>query len=493
MRSRSKAVWARLCRMSRLSRMKISTKITVLYAAILLVVLLLTSSIMGLGIYFSFYHQAEVGIDIAREQVQRGLASSQSLQDLLSHSDIVPPGVVLRVTDLTGHVVYETDTRFPSIDMVEQYRVKDPPFWAAKDMEVVEFDRFMMYYATMDVVSRGQIYQLHFFRTITAEKNFLIDLQRLLFAITIGGFLLALVAGYFLSNRILKPIRTLTQTAKKIEVERMDKRIEVPPAKDELSELALTFNHMLDRLERGFRQQQRFVSDASHELRTPVTVILGYSDLLARWGRSDTDILDEGITAIRSEAEDMQDLIEKLLFLARADQKRQVLKREVIHLDELVDDAVRKMKLVAKKHHLMLAVNDPGLICADPATMRQLMRIFLENAVKYTPEGGHITVSSRCLALQGCMQLTFADDGIGIAKEDQDKIFERFYRADSSRTKKAGSVGGTGLGLSIAHWIAEQHDIKIAVKSQLGKGTSFILTIPLAHGDTHGSAPDQNA
>ena len=344
----------------------------------------------------------------------------------------------------------------------------------------------MMYYTSMDVADHGQIYQIHFFRTITAEKNFLVDLQRLLFLITIAGFLVALVAGYFLSSRILQPIRNLTQTARKIEVERMDKRIEVPPAKDEMAELALTFNHMLDRLERGFQQQQRFVSDASHELRTPVTVILGYSDLLARWGSSDAKILEEGISSIRSEAEDMQDLIEKLLFLARADQKRQVLHKENVHLDELVDDAVRKMKLVAKQHTLRLEANEPGIIYADPATMRQMMRIFLENAVKYTPEGGHITVASRRLPEKEAMQLTFSDDGIGIAEEDKGKIFERFYRADSSRTKKAGSVGGTGLGLSIASWIAEQHDIDIAVESEFDKGTKFILTIPLSHdGESH--------
>lgn len=483
MRSRSKGFWQRLYCRSPLWRMKISTKITCLYAAILLVVLLLTSAIMGLGIYFSFYHEAETEIHIAMQNVQKGLSSSRSLQAFLKRGDLVPPGVVMRVTDLTGSVIYENDSHYPSLDVVEDHRVKDPPFWAAKDMEVVEFKRFMMYYTSMDVADHGQIYQIHFFRTITAEKNFLMELQRLLFLITIAGTLVALLAGYFLSNRILQPIRNLTQTARKIEVERMDKRIEVPPAQDELSELALTFNHMLDRLERGFNQQQRFVSDASHELRTPVTVILGYSDLLARWGRSDAKILEEGITSIRSEAEDMQDLIEKLLFLARADQKRQILHKDFVHLDELVDDAVRKMKLVAKEHTVQIAVNEPGIIYADPATMRQMMRIFLENAVKYTPAGGHIAVSSHRLPEKGCMELTFADDGIGIAQEDKDKIFERFYRADSARTKKAGSIGGTGLGLSIASWIAEQHEIEIAVESELDKGTKFILTIPLAEDD----------
>ncbi|WP_432646362.1 sensor histidine kinase [Mitsuokella sp.] len=480
MLSKSKAALRRLYLKSPLWCMKISTKITCLYAAILLLVLVLTSVIMGLGTYYTFYHEAETEIKIAMERMQEGIEESSSLQAYLNEKDLVPPGIVLRVTDITGRIVYETDSHYPSLDVLDANRVKNPPFWANKDMDVVKLDRFVFYHAKMDVVDHGQFYQLHFFRTITAENVFLEDLQILLFIITIAGFIIALAAGYFLSRRILQPIRDLTQTARKIEVERMDRRIEVPPAKDELSELALTFNHMLDRLERGFKQQQRFVSDASHELRTPVTVILGYSDLLSRWGRKDTKVLDEGIAAIRSEAEDMQDLIEKLLFLARADQKRQILHKDYVNLAEIVDDAVRKMKLVTKNHTVTLTANEAGTIYADPATMRQMMRIFLENAVKYTPEGGHITISSRRMPGEKAMKLVFADDGIGIAEDDQKKIFERFYRADSSRTKAAGSVGGTGLGLSIASWIAEQHDIKIEVESQLGEGTKFILTIPLA-------------
>ena len=168
MLSRNKGFWHRLYRRSPFWRMKISTKITGLYAAILLVVLLVTSAIMGLGIYFSFYHEAETEIHLAMQNVQKGLASSRSLQEFLVQGDIVPPGVVIRVTDLTGRVIYENDSHYPSLDTVEAHRVKDPPFWAAKDMEVVEFNRFMMYYTSMDVADHGQIYQIHFFRTITA-------------------------------------------------------------------------------------------------------------------------------------------------------------------------------------------------------------------------------------------------------------------------------------------------------------------------------------
>jgi len=343
----------------------------------------------------------------------------------------------------------------------------------------VEFRNATLYHARMDVEYRGQIYRMHFFKTITAERHFLETLQKILFLMTILGFFLALIAGFFVSRRILQPIREMTSTARKIEVEKMDRRIVVPPAHDELTELAETFNHMLDRLEDGFKQQQRFVSDASHELRTPVTVILGYSDLLSRWGRSDPAILDEGISSIRSEAENMQQLIEKLLFLARADQKRQVLHKESIELSELIADVMKKMELVTKDHHVELLANDDGMIYGDVVTMRQMLRIFLDNSTKYTPKGGHITVSSRRVADGKFMQVDLSDDGLGIAPENQQKVFERFYRVDSSRTKAEGGVSGTGLGLSIASWIAEQHDIKISMTSALGKGTTIHLQIPV--------------
>lgn len=487
MRSRIKA-WLRHpeTMFGRLRYAQISTKITCFYASVLLVVLILTSVLTGLGVYFSFYHQAEVEIEISMNHVLQRMQQGWPIDSNFCRDDSVMPGVVLRITDLTGQVVYENEGNYPSIQRIEDGTLKNPPFWANKDMKVAEVRNMTIYHAKMDVNYQGQIYQMHFYKTITAEKHFLNTLQNILFLMTMLGFVLALLAGYFVSKRILLPIREMTATARKIEVEQMDRRIVVPPARDELAELAETFNLMLERLETGFKQQQRFVSDASHELRTPVTVILGYSDLLLRWGRQDEEILDEGISAIRSEAKDMQQLIEKLLFLARADQKRQVLHKERIELSKLVADVMRKMKLVTKTHSIELLHDEEGVIFADQVTMRQMMRIFLENSTKYTPEGGRITASLVRLADGKSMQLELADTGIGIAKEDQQKVFERFYRVDASRTKAEGGVSGTGLGLSIARWICEQHSIHITMESELGKGTKIILRIPLAEEEENG-------
>ena len=456
---------------------RISTKITLLYAAILFFVLILSTAILGIGAYIYFYRQAEVDLDRSIQHVMSNIESGNATEAKFWFEGPVIPGVIVRITDSSGRIVLDTDNHFPSIERIEQGRVTTP-IWANPDMEVSEFQGGAVYHARRYIEYGGIPYQVHFFRTIMTEKDFFSSLQRLIFYTVAIGFVLALLAGHFISRRILKPIREFTWTARSIEVERLGRRLDVPRARDELSELARTFNRMLDRLQEGFSQQQRFVSDASHELRTPLTVILGYSDMLSRWGREDKNILDEGITAIRSEAENMQQLIEKLLFLARADQKRQAVNKEAVDLAELLADTIEKMHTVTTSHEVTLGRNDPATVSADPVLLRQLLRIFLENSVKYTPPGGHIHAYSIRSNDGTSVTVTLSDDGIGIAPEHQSRIFDRFYRVDSSRTKE---TGGSGLGLSIARWIAERHDIKLVLKSAVDEGTTITLNIPLIH------------
>jgi len=453
---------------------RISTKITVLYAAILFLVLILSTAILGIGAYIYFYRQAEVDLDRSIRHVMNNIENGYAAEAKFWFEGPVIPGVIVRITDDAGHVVLDTDAHFPSLETIERARIKTP-IWANPDMEVSDFQDSAVYHARRTIEYGGITYQIHFLRTITTEKEFFTSLQRLLFYTVAVCFVLALLAGHFISRRILTPIREITWTARSIEVEQMGRRLDVPRARDELSELARTFNRMLDRLQEGFRQEQRFVSDASHELRTPLTVILGYSDLLSRWGREDKNILDEGITAIRSEAENMQQLIEKLLFLARADQKRQAVNKEEVDFAELLADTMEKMQMVTTSHEVTLGRNDPAVVDGDPVLLRQLLRIFLENSLKYTPAGGHIHAYSILSPDHSAIIVTLADDGIGIAPEHQDRIFDRFYRVDSSRTKE---TGGSGLGLSIARWIADQHEIKVMLKSAIDEGTTITLTIP---------------
>lgn len=150
-------------------------------------------------------------------------------------------------------------------------------------------------------------------------------------------------------------------------------------------------------------------------------------------------------------------------------------------MSTMLEDLMKKAQLVAKQHEVRLLENAKGQVFADPVMLRQMLRIFIDNSLKYTPAGGNITAKS--LREGNRLHLVLADDGIGIAKEDQSKVFERFYRVDSSRTKADERPGGTGLGLSIAKWIAQQHGISIDMESELGKGTKIYLLIPLAEND----------
>ena len=465
----------------------ISTKITLIYATAFFIILAMMSFITGIGVYISLYRSAGKAMHFSIRHVTEKIAADTVFPPQFSADDPVLPGVVLRITDLTGQIVYENDSHYPSISRVESSIINNPPFWADSNMFVAEMERASIYYAKIPVIKDGAAYELHFFRTITAEKQFFSMLQRILLATNLLGFLIALLAGYFLSSRILKPIRDMTAAAQRIEVERMDERIPTRPVRDELNELAKTFNHMLNRLQTGVLRQQRFVSDASHELRTPVTVILGYADMLSRWGKEDEEILAEGIDAIKNEAAGMQKLIEKLLFLARADQKRQTLKKEIFELAQVVSDVMKQTKLIAETTHTIEVIHlDEGLVYADKDSFKQMMRIFLENSVKYTPEGGNITAELRRKGKN--MRLWLNDNGIGIAKEHQEKIFERFYRVDTSRTKEKG---GTGLGLSIARWIADENNITIRVVSDVGEGTSIEFTLPVAAEDARSIIADK--
>lgn len=539
----------RLSRMPRMPRMRISVKLTLVYAVLMVVLLFATCAFTAVGIYYTQYHQVERELSFsifdAVQQLKNRFGSveehvtetlpvpphfkpeerekerqrQQEKREYMRHDSVKPdaffghgageavpngsdkvivsrndlrqnmadnmtfgmvPGVFLKITDAEGDVVYDTDVFSPSLQQLQEHVREQPPLWANPNFQVVEIGNFVIYYKEVPVAINGEHYSLHFFRTITTETRLLGFIQQILLVEMVLGLVLALFLGYFVSQRLLQPIRSMTDTVKSIEVSDLGTRLEVSDTKDELSELAVTFNRMLERIQQGFDQQQRFVSDASHELRTPVTVIRGYADMLSRWGRHDEETLQEGLEAIGSEAENMQELIEKLLFLARADQKRQILHKELLDMQALVGDVFRKMQMAVDSHHLQLLANEPAMVLADKVTMRQMLRIFLENAVKYTPAGGVIRLSSsRCPENAGCLELMIEDTGIGIAEEEQEKIFQRFYRVDSSRTKEAGQPGGTGLGLSIAKWIADRHGIKIRVESQPGTGTRFTLKIPL--------------
>lgn len=251
----------------------------------------------------------------------------------------------------------------------------------------------------------------------------------------------------------------------------------------ELKGIEAAMNNMLKRMHDTYLQQARFVNDASHELRTPISVIQGYANMLDRWGKEDEAILDESIAAIKSESDHMNHLVEQLLFLARGDAGRNTMTFEDVSLNDIINEIYEESLMIDEKHVYRLAVKDENVrLSADPSMIKQAMRILVDNAAKYTKEGDEIILSVGYMggtdgtggsARKPYIQVQ--DSGMGMAEVDVKHMFERFYRADDTR-----KVQGTGLGLSIAKWIVDRHNGHFEILSRKDLGTRIKIVFDQA-------------
>jgi two-component system sensor histidine kinase ArlS len=274
--------------------------------------------------------------------------------------------------------------------------------------------------------------------------------------------------------KLLEPIRVMSATANRLTVNNLhSERLNVEGTKNELKDLANVINAMLNRIETSYESQKQFVSDASHELRTPIAVIQGYINMLNRWGSSNEEVLQESIEAIQNEARSMQDLVEKLLYLSRHDKKTLKLTKKRFNMRPLVEDMVKETRLMAGRRIINNPVMEDVIVYGDKQALKQAIRIFIDNAVKYTKEDDEITIL--CQKINEDCVITVSDTGIGMTQKDIDHIFNRFYRSDHVRNQ---NISGHGLGLSLAKIIILAHTGKIKVRSQFKKGSSFIITIP---------------
>ena len=277
-----------------------------------------------------------------------------------------------------------------------------------------------------------------------------------------------------LSRKALSPITDIAEAARRLSAGNLSSRIPAGEAKGELRDLTDVLNGMLDRIETSYNNQLRFVSDASHELRTPIAVIQGYADMLSRWGKSDETVREEAISSIRSESRAMKVLVEQLLFIARHDGNPERYKMEYFDLQDIAREAVRETRLIAGAHTVEEGGIESAIVLGDRDALKQALRVFLDNALKYTAPDGRIVVS---LKRDGSYaRLTVEDDGVGIAQEDLTRIFDRFYRTPDAR---GSSVDGHGLGLSIARIIVKAHGGRIEAQSKPGKGSRFHMLLRL--------------
>lgn len=302
-------------------------------------------------------------------------------------------------------------------------------------------------------------------------------MQRLIITSAVVVFvfiILGAVLGGFSSQYMISPVRKITHRVKEISEENnlsASARLDPVDSQDELMELTEQINSMLDSLQQAFERQENFVSDASHELKTPLAVIAGYANLLRRWGKSDPKVLDEAVEAISRESENMKRIVEQLLWLAKLGDF--ALNCTEFNLYETVAEVVDGYKLLNTGHEIELAGELSVTLNTDRNLLTEAVRTLVDNAIKYTPaEKGVIKLFIECV--EGGVEIAVQDNGMGISKEDQAQIFDRFFRCDKVRGRESGS---SGLGLTICKQIVEMMGGKISVESEKGKGSTFVIAL----------------
>ncbi len=307
-------------------------------------------------------------------------------------------------------------------------------------------------------------------------------LRRVLAALAIAvplALLLASVGGYFLARKSLAPVVSMSATAARMSATNLHERLPVDNARDELGQLAGVFNALLARLDESFRQQQRFMADASHELRTPVAIVRGEAEVALSQALRPPEEYRESLAIVQDEGRRLTRIVEDLFLLARADAGQLPLHLTDFYFDELAAECVRAVRTLAARRDLSVecvaATEMP--LRGDENLLRRMLLNLLDNALKHTPPGGSITV--KCAKDNDNYILTVTDTGAGIAPAAQAHIFERFYRADAARSRQADHEGsGAGLGLSIARWVAAAHQGRLELLSSDDGGSVFAVTLP---------------
>lgn len=476
--------------------MSIRLRLTIWYVGLLAIILIAFALVI-----YTLQERSAVGeVDAELQTYARALVSVASRDLLIKYISGAAPdtsgGEIATTFQSTRLYVQFTNlygiigTQAPKLRNTQIPLDDEMIDWAnrgrATKRSVALADGVLLRIYTEPIFIDGQV--VGFIQAARAINSVSDGLRRLATLLTVGIVLaltLAALVGVLLAEAALRPIDSVTQTALRItQTDDLSRRIIVSPQapQDEVGRLAGTFNLMLDRIQTLFETQQRFIADVSHELRTPLTTIRGNLALIKRSKQVDA----ESLAAMDSEAERMSRLVRDLLLLAQAD-AGVTLRRTPVEVDSLLLDVYRQTRVIAQQTNngvsVRLGAEDQATVLGDPDRLRQLLLNLAENAVKYTPSGGSVTLELE--RQPGWVKVSVSDTGVGIPAEDLPHIFERFYRVDKARSREKG---GTGLGLSIAQWIAQAHGGRLEVASEVGEGTTFTLWLPALDGPMMTSA-----
>ncbi|MBT2218325.1 HAMP domain-containing histidine kinase [Virgibacillus dakarensis] len=445
--------------------MKLRTKIQLFSSIFILILIILVNT----SIYLLFY---KVSVNGEVEQLQERTATIVST--LNEHPEIpvkdlldayVPAEGMIRFIDKDGEPLNELTRR-------NKYRSLPGEFSAKGKQEVIKSETG----EDIAVITQPIIWQDGNIVTIQVS-NHLLELQKtmrvLLYAVIIASIIILIptvIAGSVLSVFLLKPINKLIQTMKENKTLGNWKKTELDGrSKDELYQMEATFNEMIDHLKDNFQKQEQFVSNASHELKTPIAIVKSYAQLLERRGLERPEVFHEAVGAIDSEADRMQKLVEQMLLLAKNQSEED---HTTINLVNLCRKSIstftgaydRTITLINEQENVMIYTNEEQI--------RQVVYILISNALKYSDDEIRVSVGQD--GHQAILEIE--DFGQGIRPDDQAKVFERFYRVDKARSRE---TGGTGLGLSIAKTIVEAHEGTISVSSTYGEGSIFTVKLPI--------------
>ncbi|MGZ3495296.1 MAG: sensor histidine kinase [Thermodesulfobacteriota bacterium] len=477
-------------------------KLTLWYVLILGVLLTSFSGFLYFTLSKSLYRDVDNKLKSLAELIASESSSPLSKfsfgtidQALEASMNLKPIGKFIQVLDESGNIGRKSDNLRNVQLPISLNALKN----ASKGSNTFETNRTIentpLRIMTFPVVENGHVTKIV---QIASSLEGVEDALNKLFLILIisvpSTLILASLGGQFLAHKALKPVDDITQTARMITSKNLNQRINPPKVKDEISRLIETFNEMISRLDQSFQQMKQFSSDASHELKTPLTILKGEVEVMLRKERTSHEY-QQTLKSNLEEINRMSQIVEDLLTLSKADTGEIGLNKEDINLTEILNEVVAQMNRLAssKKLDLSSSNHDEDIhLFGDALRLRELFINLIENGIKYTEEGGSIRIFlqkvSSARNQSGWLErekgelvkIIVSDTGIGIAQEDQERIFDRFFRVDKARSREQG---GSGLGLSICKWIVEAHQGDIEVESELGKGSSFIVRLPLSPPD----------
>lgn len=447
--------------------MKIRTKLQLFSSLFLLVLLLIVNVLVCLLFYEQSMEQEKSTLENQAVLLMKNYKTAELLKgDSKLLSPYTPDDGMIRIIDSRLNVLNEASDD-------DDFKKLPVHFSNDDDFAIVRIDDdFCLTYRLPIPDEDHPRANIEITESLDTFRETMSTLMMIMLGASIVALLLSIIGGRLLSNLLLKPIASMSHTMKDIQESGSFKKIKIEKkSKDELHMMADTFNAMIGQLEKNFTRQQQFLADASHELKTPLTVIESYAKLLKRWGTSDPDIQKEAVDAIYSEAIRMKTLTRQLLYIASEEQEETKLKKESIDLVSFCKKMLQPLRRIHRRTIHIHHEDHELFIRSDPEKLEQVLLILLDNALKYSEKEIDLFVQR---AGSGA-SITVKDYGIGIPENELEAVFDRFYRVDKSRQRK---TGGSGLGLSIAKSIVDRLGGTIRVESKEGSWTSFTITLP---------------